>query len=282
MELGTERNRSDVVATAQAAGLSISEGANGVQLLKFADQLNYDELKLMELPQEVLLALRSGERVVVRGEPGEDAVLCTNELTYDLRAADTSNALLLVPSLSYSQQEDDNTTDQTQDILPTKEVTVCLSSYYELRSCQPKTGKLRQLLAESPYRGPEYEIEGSEDIGRELEVDGERMEGWNGEKEAKRRKIDKNQPRKYTFSDLLSVVQASETQLWDALDKLHACLIAGYWRVLEADYAEQAMQFILTLLEEQDWHWTQVPLTSTCHHLQELLPRSECHVEPHT
>ena len=47
-------------------------------------------------------------RVVVRGEPGEDAVLCTNELTYDLRAADTSNALLLVPSLSYSQQEDDN------------------------------------------------------------------------------------------------------------------------------------------------------------------------------
>ena len=62
MELGTERNRSDVVATAQAAGLSISEGANGVQLLKFADQLNYDELKLMELPQEVLLALRSGER----------------------------------------------------------------------------------------------------------------------------------------------------------------------------------------------------------------------------
>lgn len=73
---------------------------------------------------------------------------------------------------------------------------MCLSSYYELRSCQPKTGKLRQLLAESPYRGPEYEIEGSEDIGRELEVDGERMEGWNGEKEAKRRKIDKNQPRK--------------------------------------------------------------------------------------
>ena len=42
-------------------------------------------------------------RVVIRGEQGENAVLCTEGATYDLRAADTSNALLLVPSLSYTQ-----------------------------------------------------------------------------------------------------------------------------------------------------------------------------------
>ena len=42
-------------------------------------------------------------RVVIRGEQGENAVLCTEGATYELRTADTSNALLLVPSLSYSQ-----------------------------------------------------------------------------------------------------------------------------------------------------------------------------------
>ena len=40
-------------------------------------------------------------RVVIRGEPGEDAVLCTEGMSYEFRAADTSNVLLLVPSLSY-------------------------------------------------------------------------------------------------------------------------------------------------------------------------------------
>lgn len=43
-------------------------------------------------------------RVVIRGEQGENAVLCTEGATYDLRTADTSNALLLVPSLCYTQE----------------------------------------------------------------------------------------------------------------------------------------------------------------------------------
>ena len=53
------------MASAKAAGLSVSEGASGVQPLKFADQLNREELKLMELPHEVLLALRNRERYAV-------------------------------------------------------------------------------------------------------------------------------------------------------------------------------------------------------------------------
>lgn len=60
-----ERKRSEVVLTARAAGLSIKEGAPGVQTLKFAEGLNNDELKLMELPHEVLGALREGQRLSV-------------------------------------------------------------------------------------------------------------------------------------------------------------------------------------------------------------------------
>ena len=37
---------------------------------------------------------------MIRGDPNEEAVLCTDEKTYELRVADTSNALLIVPSLT--------------------------------------------------------------------------------------------------------------------------------------------------------------------------------------
>lgn len=39
--------------------------------------------------------------VVIRGEPHEDAVLCTEDKTYDLRLAETSNSLLVCPTLIY-------------------------------------------------------------------------------------------------------------------------------------------------------------------------------------
>lgn len=37
----------------------------------------------------------------------------------------------------------------------------------------------------------------------------------------------------YTFSDLLNVVQASEKELWDALEKQQACLINGKYHTLQ-------------------------------------------------
>ena len=39
-------------------------------------------------------------RVIIRGDTDDDSVLCTESATYDLRAADTSNSLLIVPELS--------------------------------------------------------------------------------------------------------------------------------------------------------------------------------------
>ena len=36
---------------------------------------------------------------MIRGDPSEDAVLCTDDKTFELRIADTSNALLITPTL---------------------------------------------------------------------------------------------------------------------------------------------------------------------------------------
>ena len=77
-------------------------------------------------------------------------------------------------------------------------MTACLSSYYELRPCRPKTGKLRLLLAECPYRGPEYENGGQEfEGGGQIEDEkGGVMKDKEGEGESTRRKNRKGQPRK--------------------------------------------------------------------------------------
>ena len=39
------------------------------------------------------------------------------------------------------------------------QVTGCLNTYLELRPCRPRIEKLKRLLSECPYRGPEGEIE---------------------------------------------------------------------------------------------------------------------------
>ena len=58
---GGGRTREQVEAAAVAAGLSLSSG-RGTELLRFAEQLNSDEVRLMEMPLEVLDAMRRGER----------------------------------------------------------------------------------------------------------------------------------------------------------------------------------------------------------------------------
>jgi sister chromatid cohesion protein DCC1 len=57
-----------------------------------------------------------------------------------------------------------------------------------------------------------------------------------------------------------------------ALQQLQACHIDGYWRVFDLDYRDQVFQSILTLLEEEDWSWSEVPLRECCDKLSQLEP----------
>ena len=41
-------------------------------------------------------------RVVIRGQADDSAVLCTKNKTYDLKLAETSNTMLLLPDLKLS------------------------------------------------------------------------------------------------------------------------------------------------------------------------------------
>ena len=56
----SRRTEEEVHVQAQAAGLARSHGP--VQLLRFSSHLNAQDLKLMELPCDVLEALKKGDR----------------------------------------------------------------------------------------------------------------------------------------------------------------------------------------------------------------------------
>lgn len=239
-----QRTLEHVRAAAKAAGIPPSN--NTVQLLQFSNTQDSEEIKLLQLPSEVKNALTLGERVVLRGDKDENAVLCTNSTTYDLRIGETSNSLLLCPSLLYPNEPELRTSGH----LVTQEVTGCLFDVLELRKCRPKLEKLKQLLWESPYRGP---LEEEKD-------------------EEKRIQSDATTCHKYTLSDMLDVIQASETEIMDELHKMEACLIDGYWRVFDLDYRDEVFQHILTLLEEKDWSWKMVLLDMCCESLSELHP----------
>jgi len=244
---GITRSLEEVNKLADAASLVNRTGP--VQVLHFSVNPNSDEYKLLELPQSILETLVVGNSVAIRGDHQDEAVLCTDKATFDLKVAETSNSLLLVPHCALPKDE-----EFKSEVSPLvhKEVSSCHTMYFEVKQCRPRLEKLKYLLNENPYKGSE------DDLNPDDQSEGSLT----------------NRPNRYTFVDLLSKVQASETELLEALKKIKALEIDGYWRLLDTDYKEKVVVRILTLLEEMDWNYEAVPMKECCDILEELEPRN--------
>jgi sister chromatid cohesion protein DCC1 len=68
-------------------------------------------------------------RLVIKGKPDEEAVLCTNTQTYAVRLAMSSNTLLLVPP------PPDKAREGIEDVLT---AVASVSSHYELTKIAPR------------------------------------------------------------------------------------------------------------------------------------------------
>ncbi|KXJ21192.1 Sister chromatid cohesion protein DCC1 [Exaiptasia diaphana] len=231
------RRLEDVHISANAAGLMSCVGP--IQLMQFSDSCMSEDYKLLELPPKLLERLQQGESLVIRGDNQEDAVLCTEDSTYEIKLADTSNAMLLTPSCQVFK--DNGFKDQKRDLV-THQICSCHSEYYEVRPCRPKLYKIRSLLQESQYKGQEYENDG-------------------------------NLKPKCSLQDILDVVQGSEKEIKESLCKIGALQMDGFWRLLDVEYEEKVVISILTLLEEKDWSWRNIPSEECCDVLEELEPR---------
>nr|CAD7446665.1 unnamed protein product [Timema bartmani] len=178
--------------------------------------------------------------LVFRGDIEDNAVLCTKDRTYEVKEAETSNSLLLIPDLLFLQEV--SSWHQTNRALYHNKVVGVFYKYFELRPCKPRLQKLRRILEESHYRGPEHE----EDL-KQSEI-----------------KI-------YSFEDLLESVQASEEELRAGLYESLACEIGGAWRILEHEYHFRVLSYILNLVEENSWPLNKVSRKETLKLLSNLV-----------
>ncbi|XP_030409610.1 sister chromatid cohesion protein DCC1 isoform X1 [Gopherus evgoodei] len=230
------RSREEVEATLHIAKLNPAELLPPVHCLRFSPRASAGECCLLQLEPGLCAELEAGRSLVIRGEKDEQAVLCSKDKTYDMKIADTSNMLLFIPGCKTPEQL---LADQASCNIIHTQIAGFSNNYWELRKCRPKLKKLKKLLMENPYEGP----------------DSEREKALTDSK--------------YTMEDLLDRIQASEEEILHQLQVINACEIEGYWRVLEFDYEMKLLNHVTQLIDSESWSFSKVPL-SIC--LQELGP----------
>ncbi|XP_073446338.1 sister chromatid cohesion protein DCC1 isoform X2 [Dendrobates tinctorius] len=227
------RSQEEVEATLQIAKLNVEDLRSTVQCLTFSETFAAGDYSLMELDDPLCKEIEVGGSLVIRGDKGDHAVLCSQNKTYDLKIADTSNLLLFIPD------------GKTPDLLPNDKLPLSIASceiagfsnhYWELRRCRPKLKRLKKLLLENVYEGPENEQDASASV--------------------------------YTTEDLLNQIQASCEELMDHLKVIHA----WFWRLLDFDYEMKLLSHITQLIDSESWSFSRVPLKVCLEELRPLEP----------
>ncbi|NXD69597.1 DCC1 protein, partial [Eolophus roseicapillus] len=236
---GAMRNRAEVDATLQTAKVNPAELLPVVHCLSFGPQAAAGECCLLQLEPGLCAEIEAGCSLVIRGEKDEQAVLCSKDKTYDMKIADTSNMLLFVPGCKTPEQLN---ADQESCNIIHSQIAGFSNNYWELRRCRPKLKKLRKLLMEDPYEGPDS------------------------------RKDQASTFSKYTTEDLLSLIQASEEEILHHLQVIDACKIEGYWRILEFDYEMKLLNHVIQLIDSESWSLKKVPLRTCLEELGSLEP----------
>ncbi|XP_076341351.1 sister chromatid cohesion protein DCC1-like isoform X1 [Tachypleus tridentatus] len=234
------RTKEDVRSLLQLAKLEEEKLNPLVQSFYLAEDFTREDIKLMEVTPDMLNQIVEGERVIIRGDKSDPAVLCTDTQTYEIKEAGTSDSLLLFPSLVWPNKAEASDTGDRITVA-SQEVAGIFHNYFELRLCKPRLQKLRYLLEENLYTGKEYEAD--------------------------------NVGVKYTFQDLLNTIQASPKELETALQEMQACCIDGYWRMLGFDYQFSVFNHIVNLVDSNSWPSGGIPLQPVLNTLEDLFPR---------
>ncbi|TMW51354.1 hypothetical protein DOY81_003595 [Sarcophaga bullata] len=223
-----------------------------------------DNLKLLELDDHMLGQVRDGQSLQFKGGQNEKVVLCTDEKTFDVKIAEISNSLLLVPDLKFaaatstsplkSPRTGNNTSLERslndsleEDLniersLEQRKILKIFHEYFECREIKPRFRKLGDLLQMSRYSGPENE----EFIDRKL---------------------------LFSFEQLLDTVQCSRKQFIEGLKLYRALEYEGWMRTLECEYEYRIVNLMVGLITENSWPLDEVERDETINALDGIAPK---------
>ncbi|MED6165643.1 hypothetical protein PIB30_101606 [Stylosanthes scabra] len=189
----------------------------------------HDDMMVLELDDKLLPDVLN-ERVVIRGQPDEDAVLCTQSKTYAMKFVGTSNSVLLVPPANQyvSDQNPRKNSMGNHEGKVVAPVIKVVPGNMELVEVAPRLDKLKLLLSQNPYTLDEYDMENSE----------ENQESRAG---------------LYNWKDLINNIQASDEELRSGLQMLLAVEINGFWRLVDERYMNMILEMLLRNAVLNDW-----------------------------
>lgn len=217
----------DVLPTSQAIYFDDSEIHSSSEMYKF-----------LEVDKQLANSLETGQILYIKGDDEENAVLCTENKTYDLLECETSNSLLLVKGLQFNEDLKNETHRHISDVST-------IGVFYKYLSPipgKPKLKKLKHLLNKSAYKGPEMEYTiKSEDL--------------------------------YTVEELQNVIQASNEELKQALKDLNMITINGKVRILEFEYHFRVLSYMMKVLDENSLPYDAVDYEQTIEALEEIVPK---------
>jgi len=230
-----DRSLDDVSKLISHAKLNEADVMPLSQVVSFtSEMLSNEDLKLLEVTPALADSLCAGSTLVLRGEEGDSAVLCSDSATFDVKEAETSNSMLLLPNLSLPP--DECVSKGVERTLAWREVSGVFYKYLELVEVRPRMRKLQTILLENLYTGEE------EKVGP-------------------------------TFDHLLDRVQCSEAQLKEGLKNLEAVKVKGQWFVLDQDYQMKVLGYILRFFDENSWGLDCVRKRETVETLGDLVPK---------
>ncbi|KAI9092988.1 hypothetical protein K1719_027511 [Acacia pycnantha] len=189
----------------------------------------HDDLIFLDLDEKLLPEVLHG-RVVLRGQPDEDAVLCTPSKTYSIKFVGTSNSVFLVPpnQSEYHQPPQEIDSHNHHDQKAVASVIKLVPGNMELVEVAPRLDKLKSLLSENPYTCDELEVEN-------LDGNNESRTGL------------------YNWSDLVDHIQASDEEIRSGLKALPAVEINGHWRLVDESYMRNILRMLLHNSVLNDW-----------------------------
>nr|SVE80249.1 EOG090X09TV [Daphnia magna]SVE81447.1 EOG090X09TV [Daphnia magna]SVE82608.1 EOG090X09TV [Daphnia magna] len=222
-----DRSLQQVNTILNLAKLTESDIKKDSHVLQFIPQiLDSKQVKLLEVSKDTLEYINSGECLFIKGNEDAHVIICSNSNSFELKEAETSNSMLLMPSLLQGTLIED-TGSRT---LKKQEVFGVYHTYYEMRLTRPKLQSLRNALAKYPYRGKNSEVI-KEAVGQ-------------------------------SFTELKVMIQASEEEIINQLQEMPAAKVRGKWRLLDVGFLFGWVSYLDSILREKKLSLEEVTLAN--------------------
>uniref|UniRef100_A0A0K0D3Z0 Sister chromatid cohesion protein DCC1 n=1 Tax=Angiostrongylus cantonensis TaxID=6313 RepID=A0A0K0D3Z0_ANGCA len=182
-----------------------------MQKIQFCDEFPVGDYRLMEVTKEVAESVAVGEKLVFRGRDEDAVVLCTESETYSVKEIETSNTLLVLPTL----RTPTDVIDSDTKLLKRAPITILCQKYLESRRMSlVSAALLRQMLqmTELPWDWP---------------------------------RSNANETNTYTLKEIQSCMQMSDKELSCVMEKMPVVEHCGKIRWLSYDIQDRVLDLIV-------------------------------------